>query len=163
MKPTLSILACTLLISPVANGGEEPSLVQIQRLTLGTALTVAQAAIDACTEKGIQVGVTVVDRDGNVQVAVRDTIAAPITLSISKGQAFKAANFNNATGAMPQLANMAIGRVPGVVMTDGGLPIQVAGTLVGAVGVSGAPSGKTDEACAQAGIDAVLDDLEMGL
>ncbi|MGB5405433.1 MAG: heme-binding protein, partial [Thiogranum sp.] len=30
-----------------------------------------------------------------------------------------------------------------------------------AVGVSGAPSGKTDEECAQAGIDEVIDDLEM--
>ena len=46
-------------------------------------------------------------------------------------------------------------------MSAGGLPIQVGGALVGAVGVSGAPSGITDEECAQAGIDAVLDDLEM--
>jgi uncharacterized protein GlcG (DUF336 family) len=35
--------------------------------------------------------------------------------------------------------------------------------LLGAVGVSGAPSGETDEACAQAGIDRVQDDLEMAM
>ena len=43
----------------------------------------------------------------------------------------------------------------------GGLPIQAGGRLYGGIGVSGAPDGKTDEACAQAGIDAVIDDLEM--
>jgi uncharacterized protein GlcG (DUF336 family) len=48
-------------------------------------------------------------------------------------------------------------------MSTGGLPIQVAGTMLGAVGVSGAPSGETDAECAQAGIDAVLIDLEMSM
>ena len=43
----------------------------------------------------------------------------------------------------------------------GGLPIKAAGLMLGAVGVSGAPSGKIDEECAQAGIAAVIDDLEM--
>ncbi|MFM1892131.1 MAG: hypothetical protein RLZ44_1208, partial [Pseudomonadota bacterium] len=40
---------------------------------------------------------------------------------------------------------------------------EVGGALVGAVGVSGAPSGETDEECALAGIAAVQDDLEMAL
>ena len=52
---------------------------------------------------------------------------------------------------------------PGIIMSAGGVPIQVGGSLVGAVGVSGAPSGETDEQCAQAGVDAVLDDLEMSM
>ena len=48
-------------------------------------------------------------------------------------------------------------------MAAGGLPIEVGGSLIGGVGVSGAPSGEVDEECAQAGVDAVLDDLEMSL
>jgi uncharacterized protein GlcG (DUF336 family) len=47
-------------------------------------------------------------------------------------------------------------------MSAGGVPIQVAGALVAGVGVSGAPSGETDEECAQAGVEKVIDDLEMG-
>ena len=35
-----------------------------------------------------------------------------------------------------------------------------AGRLVGGVGVSGAPGGDADEACAKAGIEAVRDKLE---
>ena len=42
----------------------------------------------------------------------------------------------------------------------GGVPVQVAGALVGAVGVSGAPGGALDEACARAGVEAVQAELE---
>ena len=41
------------------------------------------------------------------------------------------------------------------------MPIQVGGALLGGVGVSGAPSGDTDQECAQKGVDAVQTDLEM--
>ena len=138
-------------------------MVSTKRLTLNTALMIAQAAISKCTAQGIQIGVTVVDREGIVQVTLRDTIAAQITVAISKGKAYTAANFNSATSAMSDRANTPVGRADGILMSAGGLPIQVGGSLVGAVGVSGAPSGITDEECAQAGIDAVLDDLEMSL
>ncbi|MCU7857929.1 MAG: heme-binding protein, partial [Candidatus Thiodiazotropha sp. (ex Lucinoma borealis)] len=52
-------------------------------------------------------------------------------------------------------------RIDGLVMSAGGLPVQAGGQLLGGVGVSGAPSGETDEACAQAGVDKIIDDLEM--
>ena len=48
-------------------------------------------------------------------------------------------------------------------MSAGGLPIQLGGSLVGAVGVSGAPDGATDEECAKAGLDLVMEDLELSL
>ena len=38
--------------------------------------------------------------------------------------------------------------------------IEAGGSLVGAVGVSGAPGGDADEACAKAGIEAVRDRLD---
>jgi uncharacterized protein GlcG (DUF336 family) len=142
---------------------DDPMMVQVKRLSLDTATKVAQAAVAACREKGIQMGVTVVDRDGTVQVALRDTIAPPITLPISKGKALAAVNFSVATSELADRANTPIGRVPGVVMSAGGIPIQVGGAMVGGVGVSGAPSGDTDAECAQAGIDAVIDDLEMAM
>ena len=158
--PGLIFILLSFLFTPVF-AAEEPGLVSTKRLTMQTALMIAQAAIAECTKQGIQIGVTVVDREGNVQVTLRDTIAAHITVPISKGKAFTAANFNSPTSALSDRANSPVGRAPGILMSAGGLPIQVGGSLVGAVGVSGAPSGITDEACAQAGIDAVLDDLEM--
>jgi uncharacterized protein GlcG (DUF336 family) len=143
---------------------EEAALtVNLKRLSLETATNIAQGAIQACRKQGIQIGVTVVDRDGSVQVALRDTIAAPITLSISRQKAFTAVNFNAATSQLGERADTPIGRIDGLVMSPGGLPIQAGGQLLGGVGVSGAPSGKTDEACAQAGVDQVIDDLEMAM
>jgi uncharacterized protein GlcG (DUF336 family) len=152
------------LAGPVAvQAAEAPVTVDLKRLSLPRALRIAQGAVEACTEKGIQIGVTVVDREGNVQVTLRDTIAAPITASISRMKAYTAANFNAATSALEGRADSAVGRIDGFVMSAGGVPIEVGGALVGAVGVSGAPQGETDEACAQAGVDDVRMDLEMAM
>lgn len=163
MKMSKALAACAVLALPATLVAEEAQVVEIKRLSMTTALKVAQATVAACQAKGIQVGVTVVDRDGTPQVVLRDTIAPPITLPISQGKAYAAVMFNVPTSQLGERANSPIGRVPGVVMSAGGLPIQVAGALLGGVGVSGAPSGATDEACAQAGVDAVKEDLEMAL
>jgi uncharacterized protein GlcG (DUF336 family) len=72
-------------------------------------------------------------------------------------------NFNVATSQLGARADTPIGRLDGLVMSAGGLPIQAGGQLLGGVGVSGAPSGETDETCAQAGIDRVIDELELSM
>jgi uncharacterized protein GlcG (DUF336 family) len=161
----LSLLATILLVIPLGSSAEDepPLTVNLKRLSLEAANQIAQGAIDACRKEGIQIGVTVVDRDGAVQSVMRDTIAAPVTISISRQKAFTAVNFNVSTSQLKERANTPIGRVDGLVMSSGGLPIQAGGQLLGGVGVSGAPDGKTDEMCAQAGIDRVIDDLEMGI
>ena len=157
----------SLMMAPLLLGltggiqAEDSMMISVKRLSLETAQTIAQGAVEACREQGIQIGVTVVDRDGVVQTTLRDTIAAPITVPISKGKAYTAVMFNVATSQLGDRANGPIGRVPGLIMSAGGLPVQVGGALLGGVGVSGAPSGETDEMCAQAGIDAVQDDLEL--
>ncbi len=157
------ILSSMLGLSAQLPAEEASPTVNLKRLSLETAHKVALGAIEACRKQGIQIGVTVVDREGNVQVSLRDTIAAQITVPISRMKAFTAANFNAATSAMSERANTPIGNIDGLLMAAGGLPIQAGGQLLGAVGVSGAPSGETDEGCAQAGLDQVLDDLEMAM
>ena len=136
-------------------------VVNIKRLSMETTQTMAMAAVEACREQGINVGVTVVDRNGIPQVMLRDTLAAHLTIEISKRKAYTAANFNAATSTLEDRANTAVGRFDDLIMSAGGLPINVGGFIYGGIGVSGAPSGETDEVCAQAGLDAVADDLEM--
>ena len=140
---------------------EDSMVIQVKRMSMETAAAVAKAAVEACREKGIQIGVTVVDRDGIAQAVLRDTIAPTITVPISQGKAYAAVMFNVATSELADRANTPIGRVPGVIMSAGGVPIQVGGALLGGVGVSGAPSGDTDQECAQKGVEAVQTDLEM--
>lgn len=162
MKKTCLILAAgaCLTLSGVSLA-DEPMTVSVKRLSLSTAELMARAALDDCEQQGVQIGVTVLDRNGIPQVVLRNTVAPPVTLEISRGKAYAAVMFNVPTSQLGDRANTPIGRVPGVVMSSGGLPVQVGGNLLGAIGVSGAPSGETDEACAQAGMDAVMDDLEM--
>ena len=161
-KSLVAALIAVGLIAPVL--ADEPMVVQVKRLSMDTAVKIAQATIDACREKGIQIGVTVVDRDGTVQVTLRDTIAAPITVPISEMKAKTAVNFNAATSALSARADTPIGRIDGLVMSAGGVPILVGGSaLVAGVGVSGAPAGETDEECALAGVAKVQEDLDMAM
>ncbi len=153
----LAVISTSLL-------ADDPLVVPVKRLSLDTAVKIAQGAVAACREKGIQIGVTVVDRDGTVQVTLRDTIAAPITAEISIMKARTAVNFNAATSTMKARADSPIGRIDGLVMSAGGVPVLVGGSaLVAGVGVSGAPAGETDEECALAGVAKVQEDLDMAM
>ena len=58
---------------------------------------------------------------------------------------------------MPQAG---LRNLPGAVIIGGGLTIEAGGAMVGAIGVSGAPGGDADEACAKAGIEAIRDKLD---
>jgi uncharacterized protein GlcG (DUF336 family) len=42
-----------------------------------------------------------------------------------------------------------------VLFLGGGLPIEIGGEIVGGIGVGGAPGAHLDDACAQAGLDAI--------
>jgi uncharacterized protein GlcG (DUF336 family) len=43
----------------------------------------------------------------------------------------------------------------------GGIVIRAKGSIVGGIGVSGAPGGDSDDACAKAGIAAINDAIEL--
>ena len=156
-----ALVLSTLLFSQLGQA-EEALTLTFKQLTMETAVHIAQATVLSCREKGYQVTATVVDRSGTVQAAIRDSIAPPVTVTISENKARAAVNFTSVTSALPDsLANGPVGRTPGLTMSAGGVPIQAAGVTLGAVGVSGAPGGDIDESCAQAGVDSVIDDLEM--
>jgi uncharacterized protein GlcG (DUF336 family) len=160
---TLSLALTGALSMGTASAADDPMMVSVKRMSLETAQRIAQATVDACREKGIQIGVTVVDRDGVVQAQLRDTIAPPITIPISYKKAYTAANFNSATSALEPRADTAVGRQDFLVMSAGGVTVEVGGALIGGVGVSGAPAGETDEECAKAGVEAVQLDLDMAM
>lgn len=142
---------------------EAQMTVNIKRLSLEAATRIAQAAITQCRKEGVQIAVTVVDRGGNAQVVLRDVLAMDLTLTISKMKAYTAMSFNSPTSALEKrfTSPFSVGKVETLMMSAGGVPIQAGGTILGGVGVSGAPAGETDERCAQAGVDAVQDELEM--
>lgn len=165
MHKYLLTVAAAVLLSVSSARAEEPVAYPVMRLHADLALKAAQAAIAACRAQGIQIAVTVIDRGGHVQATIRDTLGMPITVPISQQKAYAALNFNVATSELQGRFDSPFspGKLEGLILSAGGLPISPASTIVGAIGVSGAPSGETDEQCAQAGLDAIITDLEMGL
>lgn len=164
MKRSIVAVATAISVSGIVSAAEKdaPVTVPIPRLSMDFAVKLAKAAIDACRKQNVNVAVTVVDRGGHPQVVLRDTLAMDLTLPISRQKAYTAMSFNSPTSQLE-------GRFPGaysvpkldsVIIAAGGLPITGGGAIIGGVGVSGAPSGATDEKCAQAGIDAVKFELE---
>lgn len=159
----LSILAFVLGLLPAIVSAEEAMTISTKRLKMETALRIAQAAIAQCRKEGVQIAVTVVDRAGQAQVMLRDVLAMDITTPISHQKAHTAMAFNSATSALEGRFSKPyqVPKLDGLMVSAGGIPINIGGTILGGVGVSGAPSGLTDEKCAKAGLNAVREDLEM--
>lgn len=138
----------------------------IRALTPETALSAAQAALKKCRDNGFQVAVAVVDRMGVVQVLLRDRFAGAHTPRMARSKAWTAVSFRTNTSELAEAtqagrAQSGVRHLPGVAAVGGGLMVEAGGSLLGAIGVSGAPGGSEDDACAAAGIAAIRDDLEL--
>jgi uncharacterized protein GlcG (DUF336 family) len=135
-------------------------------LTPETALKAAQAALKKCRDSGYQATIAVVDRMGVTQVLLRDRFAGPHTVDMASAKAWTAASFRFSTAQLEDATQAGkpqsgIRNRPGVAAVAGGLTIEASGSLLGAIGVSGAPGGREDEACAAAGIAAIREDIEL--
>lgn len=138
-------------------------IVPVKQISLELAQTIAIKSVEACRKDGYNVSAVVLDRSGSVQVALRDTLAAPHTLEIAERKAgmsimsgIASGEFRKARGDIrPELNHMR-----GLIVMEGALPIRAAGSLIGAVGISGAPGGDKDEACATEALKAVEERLE---
>lgn len=133
------------------------------RMTLELAADIARAAVEACRADGWQVTAVVVDRAGDPQAMLRDLGASRFTIQIATEKAnavilsgVASAEFRRNRDDIRQEMN----HVDGILVLEGGVPIRAAGTLVGAVGVSGAPGGEKDEACALKALETVRERLE---
>ena len=138
----------------------------VRLLTPETALKAAQAALAKCRASGYQVTVAVVDRVGVVQVVLRDRFAGPHSVDMASAKAYTAVSFRTNTSALaeatqPGRPQSGIRNRPGVAAVGGGLLIEAGGSLLGAIGVSGSPGGREDDACAEAGIAAIREDIEL--
>ena len=144
----------------------QDGLVSFSVMTLDTATTAAQATLAACRDKGFQVTVAVVDRFGNLQVLLRDRFAGAHTPDTARRKAWTAVSFRSDTLELsaltePGMPQSAARDITDALMLGGGITVQAAGAVVGGIGVSGAPTGEDDAACATAGRSAIVDRIEM--
>jgi uncharacterized protein GlcG (DUF336 family) len=156
-------LGAALLIGSTLAGQGQDGTYSIKLLTPETALKLARATMDACRKEGFQVAVAVTDRSGVTQVLLRDRFAGPHTVDIAANKAWTAVSFRQDTLSFGKATNdpaMAGARhFARVVVVGGGVPVESGGSILGGVGVSGAPGGEADDRCARAGLNAIKDDL----
>jgi uncharacterized protein GlcG (DUF336 family) len=162
MFSKLPFLTLTLaaLCSTVAIANDTFS---IKNIGLDLARDLATEAVDACRKKGYQVSAVVVDRNGLLRVALRDDLAPRFTLQISEEKANLAvmagtssADFRKRRGDIRAEMN----HLDGIIVMEGALEILAGGARLGAIGVSGAPGGDIDQACAQQALDKYAERLE---
>lgn len=158
----LCIIGLSMSLAVGTIRADEEALFSSKSLTTETAMTAATAALKKCRDEGFQVAVAVVDRMGILQALVRDRYAGAHTPDTARRKAWTAASFRTNTTDLVESTQSGqtqsgVRHIPGALMLGGGLIIEAAGSLVGAIGVSGAPGGELDDLCANAGIEAIED------
>ena len=165
MRSCTAAIAGVGLFSSISFVHAEPLPTETFKI-LPVALSVeaAQAAIASCKAQGYAISVAVVDRTGNLKLLLVGDSAGALTPSLSRRKAYTAAMRRVASGELAKQV-----AVPGafnptlydrqLVAVQGGVPIKVGDEMIGAIGVSGAPGGEKDEACANAGLAKISDRL----
>lgn len=157
------LLAAAIAFTPAIAPAQKATFTTTN-LTPESALKAAQAALAKCRTDGYQVTVAIVDRAGLTQVLLRDRFAGAHTVEVATNKAWSAVSFRTNTGDLEKASrtgSMAgIRHFPRLASVGGGMMIQAGGSILGGIGVSGAPGGDADDVCASAGIKAIADDLE---
>ncbi|MEN8709968.1 MAG: heme-binding protein [Paracoccaceae bacterium] len=157
--------AAALSLAAFGAQAQDAAIVGYQSLSPETAATLALAALEDCRARGAQIGISVTDRSGNLQYFIKDRYAGAHTVETSHRKAWTAASFRTLTSDLsaatsPDSEAYGIRALTLALPLGGGVPIYAGdGALLGAIGVSGAPSPQMDEDCANAGLDAIEMDI----
>jgi uncharacterized protein GlcG (DUF336 family) len=126
----------------------------------------ARKMVDAVVAKAKEIGasenVVILDDGGNLKAFIRMDRAPIPTIEMAQNKAYTALlgvstqDFFNFIQGDPSLL-AGIPALPRIAAWGGGLPIKVNGELVGAIGVSGAPTVQNDIDCASAALVVVSD------
>lgn len=135
-------------------------------ITLALAMRALQAALEEAQRASVRVSIVIVDAAGQpIHMAHMDGAPAPCR-AIAANKALTAAGFGLSTGAwaerLQRSSDMVRQGLPlqnGLVLFGGGEPFLLDGTVIGAVGVSGASEAQ-DAACAEAAVRCVADVVE---
>jgi glc operon protein GlcG len=139
------------------------------QLNLAGAEAILGAAKTKAAAMGLRCNIAVVDDGGHLLSFARMDGARPASGATALTKAVAAATFRQETGPLPAgsapdlllslaLQHAALASGGKVTALKGGVPVIVAGQVVGAVGVGGG-SGEQDVEVAKAGIQALLDRL----
>jgi uncharacterized protein GlcG (DUF336 family) len=125
----------------------------------------AGEAVASCARQGYHETAVTVDADGAVMAVLRGDGAGIHTIDSAHDKAYTAVSFKTDTLMLADRAKgedsiAPLAKLPHVMFFGGGVVIKLGDEVIGAVGASGAPGAKLDDACARAGIDKIRDRLK---
>jgi len=130
--------------------------------SLELAVEAAQLAVKTCAAKGLKVTSVVVDSAALPVVVLSGDGAAAITQSIGMGKAVSSVNIGMDSGDIAEKAKTDTALAEKLAANPqmgpqrpGGIVIKNGSGVIGAIAVSGAPSGAIDAECARAGLAAI--------
>src|SRR4051812_42480557 len=134
------------------------SATEVPALTYAGARMAAEAVGAAAAQRGVAPVVSAVDAGGELVFLVRPDAAQVASVQVTTDKARTAAIYrrpskdfeDQASGGRPSALHLAR-----AVPLQGGMPIQYAGEVIGAVGVSGARSADEDQELAVIGVEAI--------
>ena len=138
-------------------------------LPLALSIKAATKAIATCASNGYPVSAVVVDPSGVIKLEAKGDHSTIHTTTSAFRKAYTVVTFGpifrfDASSTFAALAaknpsGAALATLPDIALLPGGVAIKVGDEVVGALGVAGSPGGDKDEACAQAGVASIKDDL----
>ena len=140
-------------------------LVTTHRISAAVASELVAGAVAACKEQIYNVTAVVLDIDGVRQAMLRGDGAGIATLEVANDKAFTSISTRTDTGVLVERAKTTppsqfLLKVPHMLLLQGAIVIKTGEETVGALGVSGAPGGEKDEACARAALDKIFGQLK---
>jgi uncharacterized protein GlcG (DUF336 family) len=157
------LLAGTIALGLTSAASAE--VLKENNMPLDIAVELAQGAVSACAADGYNVSAAVVDRAGVVRALLRADNAGPHTVNAARDKAFTSVSARIPTSVMVENIQKNQGAaqlvaIDGFLVLAGGVPVKIGKETIGAIGVGGAPGGHLDEACANAAIAKVQDQLK---
>jgi len=138
------------------------SMITKHSISSELAQKMVNAAMAKASELGVSENVTILDEGGNLKAFGRMDGASIPTIEIAQRKAYTALfgvstqDFFNFIKGDPSLL-AGIPTLDHVAAWGGGFPVKVNGEVVGAIGVSGAPTVQNDVDCARAALALVPD------
>ena len=126
------------------------------RITHEGSMAMLNAAIAAASDMGVPQCIVIVDASGEVLASLRMTGAKFLSLRSATAKARTSASIGKPSRDVPEPIRAAIGLATGGAITPlpGGMPITIAGEVVGGIGV-GSGTGAEDEAVCRAALAAI--------
>jgi uncharacterized protein GlcG (DUF336 family) len=138
-------------------------------LPLALAVKAATKAIATCASNGYPVSAVVVDPSGVIKLEAKGDHSTILTTTSAFRKAYTVVTFGPifrfdgsstfAALAAKNPSGAALATLPDIALLPGGVAIKVGDEIVAALGVGGSPGGDKDEACAQAGVESIKDDI----